>query len=243
MALPRFVVPAPELVGSEAVLVGRERHHLHVRRLRVGSAVMLTDGAGRERQGTVMRVERDRAVVRFIDTTIQSRESPLDITLAQAVVRPAKLDWIVEKSTELGVGAIALWTSERTQFTVSDQRIKRLQRIAEGAAKQCERNRVPRVSGPAGFADVSRLHGLRLLFSERDGQPLARMQLSADRPNAVLVVIGPEGGLTAAEHEQAQSAGMQLVGLGPRILRSETAAVVAIALCQFLWGDVCAASR
>ncbi len=202
---------------------------------------MLGDGAGRQRWGVVIRVDRHQAVIQLKDVQSPQRDSALHLTLAQALLKSDKLDWVIEKGTELGVSEFVLFTCERSLGRAGGNRQVRLARLARSAAQQCQRSRLPSITGPVSFEDViaRRSETLRLLFWEED-QPRRLTEVHRQRPDAssVLVVIGPEGGFSAAEAECAAAAGFQLVGLGPRILRAETAAVATASVCQFLWGDL-----
>ena len=234
---PRFLVSPELLSGSRAVLTGMEFHHLRVRRLHTGSEVILTDGRGHQRAGVLVVLERQQAVVALRPEEPPQRESRLRLVLAQAALKADKMDLIVEKATELGVSEILLFNCERSIGHPSPQRHARWQRIARGAMKQSQRSTAPSLVGPISFEQLlSRPEPLRLLFWE--GEFVASLADVNGAPEAILAVVGPEGGFSAAEIEQAAARGFHAVGLGPRTLRAETAALVAAALCQFLWGDL-----
>jgi 16S rRNA (uracil1498-N3)-methyltransferase len=186
-------------------------------------------------------LDRHRAVIHLGNTLSQQRESPLHLVLAQALLKADKLDLVIEKTTELGVTEVLIFTSDRTIGGASENRRSRWNRIAQSAAKQCQRSAVPRVEGPVPFdAVLDRCAGgLRLLLWEgfsHSGPGIARHQLQ-DRA-AVLAAVGPEGGFSPREVGRAAAAGFHIVGLAPRILRAETAAIAAVTLCQFFWGDL-----
>ncbi len=233
----RFLVSPERLSGSRAVLTGTELHHLRVRRLHAGSEVVLSDGLGHQRTGVVVALERQQAVVVLRPEEPPERESRLRLVLAQAALKADKMDLIVEKATELGVSEIVVFNCERSIGHPSPHRRARWQRIACGAMKQSQRSTAPALVGPISFEQLlSRPEPLRLLFWE--GEFVASLADVNGAPGAILAVVGPEGGFSAAEVEQASACGFHAVGLGPRTLRAETAAVVAAALCQFLWGDL-----
>ena len=169
------------------------------------------------------------------------RDSPLHLTLAQALLKSDKLDWVIEKGTELGVSEFVLFSCERTVSRPAGDRSARWTRLAHSAAQQCQRSRLPSITGPVSFEDVilHRREALRLLFWEQ-AQPEGLTEAHRQHPDtsSVLAVIGPEGGFSTADAQRAAAAGLQLVGLGPRILRAETAAVAAVSVCQLLWGDL-----
>ena len=241
MSVPRFVVHPEALHGTSAVLDGAELRHLRVRRLGIGSDVVLTNGRGQERPGVVVALDRHAAAIRFTADVPSTRESPIRIILAQALLKGDKLDLVIEKTTELGVSELLLFNSERSVGRVSAERQARWQRVARSAAKQSQRSVLPTIAGPMSFESVlqHQTDARRLLLWEASppgGWATAGGALEPGR--AVLVSVGPEGGFSAAEVERAAGAGVRIVGLAPRILRAETAAIVAVTLCQFLWGDL-----
>jgi 16S rRNA (uracil1498-N3)-methyltransferase len=238
---PRFLVAPEALSGAHAVLTGAQLRHLRARRLRVGSQLVLADGTGRQRHAVVISLDQHQAVIELSCEQTVQRDSTLHLTLAQALLKSDKLDWVIEKATELGVTDLVLFTCERTVGRVVGDRHARWMRLARSAAEQSQRNRLPSVAGPVSFEHViaRRSETLRLFFWEQQ-QSRGLAEFHRHHPNAssVLAVIGPEGGFSPVEAQGASAAGLHLVGLGPRILRAETAAVAAISLCQFLWGDL-----
>jgi 16S rRNA (uracil1498-N3)-methyltransferase len=240
VTFPRFLVAPEALSGPHAVLTGPQLRHLRARRLRVGSKLVLADGAGRQRCGIVISVDRHQAVIQISDDQSAQRDSALHLTLAQALLKGDKLDWVIEKATELGVSEFVLFTCERTLGRAAGDRHVRWTRLAHSAAQQCQRSRLPAIAGPVSFADViaRRSEALRLFFWEEQRGGLARVHRQHPGPSSVLAVIGPEGGFSAEEAQCARAAGFHIAGLGPRILRAETAAVAVATLCQFLWGDL-----
>jgi 16S rRNA (uracil1498-N3)-methyltransferase len=224
-----------------AVLTGAQLQHLRARRLRVGSPVVLADGTGRQRHGVVAAVARHQAVIEMTDEQTPQRESPLRLILAQALLKSDKLDWVIEKATELGVTELIVFTSERTVGRASGDRQARWLRVARSAAEQCQRSQLPRIAGPVTYDQLLAWPGeaLRLFFWEEQPRGnLAAVYRLRPRTSAVLVVIGPEGGFSVHEADQAAAQGFHIAGLAPRILRAETAAIAATTLCQFLWGDL-----
>ena len=241
MSLARFLVPSTALHGASCVLAGDTFRHFRARRLRVGSRLVLTDGAGTAREGVVVQVDRSRAVVDLSPVVAETRESPLHLVLAQGILKGDKLDLVVEKATELGVQQILFFTSERTVGRVTTERQARWARIACSAAQQSQRTTVPDVRGPVPLEDVLAYPptALRLLFWESTStNGLVGAHHRRSDASDVLVVVGPEGGFSSDEARRAAEAGFDVVGLSRRILRAETAAVVAVTLAQFLWGDL-----
>lgn len=237
--LPRFQIAAPVPVGAVVDLDGAELRHARVRRLAVGEAVALFDGAG---FACVARIEHvGRAALRARVEALRpprEAESPLALTLAVALPKGDTLEWVIEKATELGVSAIQPFSSTHTLAAPSAARQARWQHIARAAAKQCGRSVVPAVAAPLAFGAVLHLPGeVRLLFAERDAAHRLADIAPPTAPAGALLVVGPEGGFADAELAAAAAAGFHLVGLGPRILRADTAAIAATALCQARWGD------
>jgi 16S rRNA (uracil1498-N3)-methyltransferase len=240
MTRPRFVVSPSSLTGDRCELRGSEFRHLRVRRLRPGSSVNLTDGAGQERTATVLSIERDHAVFALQPVRAPAPEGRVRLVLAQSLLKSDRFDLVVEKATELGVDAILPFSSARTVAHGSSTRFARWTRIALSATKQSQRRTVPQLSAPATLADILArdVERLRLLLWEDapdGGSP--PMGLSRNRPTSILLVVGPEGGFTAAEAAAAVEHGFHLTRLGDRPLRSETAALAGLAVCQFLWGS------
>lgn len=235
--LPRFAIAAPAAVGDLVTLSPEEGRHARVRRLTVGERVALFDEAGHSCEGEVSAAGRDGITVRVTAVhPARAGESPLALTLAVGALKADKLDWVIEKATELGVTGLQPFTSTHTLAQPSGGRLARWQQIARSAAKQCGRSVVPVVAPPCDFAAVLRLPAASRLLLAEHGETVSLAAVSAASP--LLLVVGAEGGFTAAELDAARAAGFTLVGLGPRILRAETAAVTACALSQARWGDL-----
>jgi 16S rRNA (uracil1498-N3)-methyltransferase len=224
-------------------LEGAELHYLRdVLRLRRGARVEIFDGAGRSFDAELAAIGPGGADLVLRDASAQRHESPLELTLAVAVAKAAKLDWVVEKATELGVTRIIPFASERAIAAIErgTSRIERWRRIAAAAAAQSGRVRCPEVSATESFAGLMPLaasHDRALLFAAGGGDSLGdRDDERAIR--SIVVATGPEGGFSASEVTQAARAGFSLTTLGPRVLRAETAAIVAVALAQHRWGDL-----
>lgn len=236
----RFRAPRDELRRGRVRLRGAELHHLRdVLRLRPGARVGLFDGEGGNFLAEVSAVKKTEADLTVLRPLGEETESPLSLTLAMAIAKGTKLDWVIEKGTELGVSHFVPFTSKRTIPSPGDfaPRVARWRRIASAGAAQCGRTISPEVSAVTSLPKVLDVVAERkLFFWEAGGSPLARPPGEATR--SALLVTGPEGGFTADEAAQAEQAGFTLAALGPRILRAETAAVAAVTLAQFFWGDL-----
>jgi 16S rRNA (uracil1498-N3)-methyltransferase len=223
-------------------LEGAELHYLRdVLRLRRGARVEIFDGEGLSFLTELVAIGPSGAELALREPMAGGSESPLALTLAVAVSKASKLDWVVEKATELGVARIVPFASERTIAAVerATGRIDRWRRIASAAAAQSGRARCPEVVAIETFAQLLPLaatHDRSWLFSPGGGPPLAGPVGGAVR--SVVVVTGPEGGFSTREIAQAIEAGFALASLGPRVLRAETAAIAAVALAQHRWGDL-----
>ena len=237
--LPRFFIERLAAPGDAVALGADEAKHARVRRLGVGAPVSLFDGAGRSYLGRLESLSRESAVVRIVDALPErDGESPLDLVLVIGALKADRFDWVVEKATELGVSRIQPFISTHTLARPSHPRQERWQQIALAAAKQCGRSAAPAIAAPVDFPTVLRAPAaVRLLFAE-DGSGGHLDAVAHDSPGSLLAIVGAEGGFTADELAAARAAGCHLIGLGRRILRAETAALAAVALCQARWGDL-----
>ena len=245
--MARFFVPKKNIRDGRASVGGGELEHMRrVLRLGPGDRVVLFDDDGSEHEGTLAAYRADSAEIAIARSYRPERDSPLAITLAQALGKGDKLDLVVEKATELGVNAIMPFVCRRTvpQFgaDASRRRAERWRRIALAAAKQCGRTRVPEIHEPVDFGDIVRradAAALKLLFWEGERTlGLKALDEQTARPASLFIAVGPEGGFAPEEVGMATESGFHSVGLGRRILRTETAAIAAVALAQLLWGDL-----
>jgi 16S rRNA (uracil1498-N3)-methyltransferase len=223
-------------------LPAEQAHHVaHVLRLTPGAAVVVFDGRGREYPATIERMAKSVVTVRVGPARLVDRESPLVVTLAQGISSGERMDYTVQKAVELGAHAIQPLATERSVVRLSPERaVKRVahwQAIAVAACEQCGRNRVPAV---LPVATLSSWLGSLAADAQRLtlAPDSARTLREIGRPaGSVLLLVGPEGGLAPREYADAQAADFQSVRLGPRVLRTETAALAALAAMQTLWGD------
>lgn len=250
MMIPRFFCPPPLHAQRVVGLPEAAAHHaLRVLRLRAGDPVVLFDGKGGEYAGRL--VEAGRAVrVELGAWRDIERESPLRITLAQALPAGDKMDWIVQKAVELGAVRVVPLAAARSVVRLvgerAARRVEHWRQVAVSACEQCGRNRLPEVlpvldlrswlAGLAGLAEKQgETDGLRLLLSPGG----AALRLGEVSPRGgVALLIGPEGGLTDDESAAAAACGFRAVSLGPRILRTETAGLAALAALAALHGDL-----
>jgi 16S rRNA (uracil1498-N3)-methyltransferase len=241
MRLTRVYVEGPLTSGKRVKLEGNAASHVtRVLRLRVGTALTLFNGEGGEYEASIDKAAGGEVIVAVGAHAAHERESPLRVTLAQGVSRGERMDLVVQKATELGVTALAPVLTERSVVRLtaqqSDRKVNHWRAIAIAACEQCGRNRLPGIAAPQGHREFLRSvpGGMRVLLSPGGGVTLKDLA----RPDgAVTVLIGPEGGLTDEEEQAAVAAGFTAVRLGPRILRTETAAIAALALLQREFGD------
>ncbi len=238
--VPRFFAPLQLSLGAEIDLPERVARHCAVLRLRRGDAIVLFNGEGGESSAELTRVSRGDARARVISSQRPERESPLVIALAQCVSSGDRMDATLQKSTELGVSRIVPIASGRSIVRLSsdraDRRVAHWRNVVIAACEQCGRNRVPEIGtiiGFDGFLGQAATDGLRLLLAPDADRDLKQLE----PPSKVTLLVGPEGGLAPEERQRAERSGFIPVRFGPRVLRTETAPLAAIAAMQALWGD------
>ena len=242
--MPRFYPPTALAPHTTLNLPDNIIRHIHVLRLNAGDSITLFNGTGNDFAATLQEIGKRHAQCHITAQRQPENESPLKITLVQAISSGERMDFTLQKSVELGVASITPVLSERCvvrlQGERADKRVQRWQEIAVSACEQCGRDTVPPVRPILRLSDYLRQaaaeDGLKLLMSLQNAQSLREKQ-PAQRP--VYLLIGPEGGWTAAEEQAAVEAGFEAITLGKRVLRTETASLAAIAAMQTLWGDFC----
>jgi 16S rRNA (uracil1498-N3)-methyltransferase len=245
--MARFFLPAKNIEGRRGIIDGQELEHLRkVLRLGPGDHITVFDDRGSEHEAVIRSFTSGQGEIDIVRSYPVERESPLEITLAVGLTKGEKMDFVVEKATELGVQAIIPFVSTYTvpKFEESkiEKRSARWQKIALSAAKQCGRTRLPEILTLCEYGDLvqqSFPDSVKLLFWEKEAQrTLSEMRQAGTDARSVILTIGPEGGFSEKEADLAFEHGFSLISLGPRILRAETAAVTAVSLVQFLWGDL-----
>ena len=244
--MARFFLPRAEIHDNRATITGPEFNHLRVLRMRLGDRVILFDDAGWEHEGIICDLSQSRGAVEITRSYEIDNESPLKITLALSVTKGEKMDWVIEKATELGVHTIVPFVSGYTVPKLNErkaaQRRARWHNIALSAAKQCGRTRIPDILALTEFGDfveATSCDALRLLLFEKESQQgFTELEHTQTTVREVILMIGPEGGFSSQEASLALEHGFKLVRFGPRILRAETAAVAALSAVQLLWGDL-----
>ncbi|MEW6357321.1 MAG: 16S rRNA (uracil(1498)-N(3))-methyltransferase [Planctomycetota bacterium] len=229
----------PELAQSgEMEITGDEAHHItRVKRLGVGDRIVVFDGSGREAEAAIVEVAADQVVVRVEQPHEADREAGVAITLACAIPKGKRAEFMIQKCAELGVHTfipIECYRSVVNIHTRTDTKLAKWERICAEASKQSGRNRVMQVRPPHELADVLRLvpkHRLSLIATPwEDAAPLRSVLDAAGAVGSVLYLVGPEGGFTRTEIAEATRAGCKAVSLGASVLRTETAAVAGVAM-------------
>lgn len=241
MRIPRIYQAGPLSAGQSIELDETAFTHLvRVLRLTEGAPLTLFDGRGLEYSARLCEVGKKRAGAHIETALDPQRESALQLQVGQAISRGERMDFAVQKATELGITHFSPLFTERCEVRLNSQRQEKRQRhwqqIAISACEQSLRVQVPVVDEPQPLANW--LHSvnaeLKLVLHHHTAEPLGNLP----RPRSVALLIGPEGGLTEKEVEAATEAGFQPVAFGPRVMRTETAPVAAAAILQYLWGDL-----
>ncbi|PZW66979.1 16S rRNA (uracil1498-N3)-methyltransferase [Pseudomonas sp. URMO17WK12:I1] len=238
MRLSRFFIDAPLSLGQHELPEAQAHYIGRVLRHAAGDAVQLFDGSGQEFLGELIEVGKKSVRVELREQFAGQAESPLHIHLGQGLSRGERMDWAIQKVTELGAQEISPIISARCEVRLKDERTdKRMahwRQVAISACEQCGRSVIPVIHPPIVLGDWLQQTNadLKLVL-----HPVAEPLTSHAKPASLAFLIGPEGGLTDAEVEQAKGAGFHAARLGPRVLRTETAPVAGLAVAQHLWGD------
>lgn len=239
MDLPRFFLPPDQIRAPEVTLLDQDANHVaRVLRMRAGDTLFVLDGAGSLFHVRLTVVDKRETRGEIVSQEAATGELPVPVTLVQGMPKGEKFDWIIQKATELGVARIVPVVTERSVVRLSADRsqdkVRRWQAIAKEAAEQCERAKVPVVEAPlelGAWLKAPAAEGVvRLACLERHGgTPLARV-LDGTTAKAYEIVVGPEGGFSPTEVERLVASGARNVSLGSRILRTETASLMAISV-------------
>lgn len=239
--MPRFYCPQPLALGTVITLPDHVAHHVQVVRLTAGDRLTLFNGEGGEYTATISTIEKKRVTAEVKLFEPREIELPYAVTLAQALPEASKMDWIVEKAVELGVHAIQPLASQRCVVRLSAERVgKKLQHwqgVIVAASEQSGRNRLTTIAEPVDFNQWTQQQDLhvRVMLSPRAEQSLSDWARHHP-PQSVALMIGPEGGFTDVEEKLALTQGVLILSMGPRILRTETAGVAAVAALNAVWG-------
>jgi 16S rRNA (uracil1498-N3)-methyltransferase len=242
--MPRFYVPQPRIKNGILKVEGDEVRHIRkVLRLKAGDEVVVFDGSAKEYEGTIIEEDSTSVDIMIQNTLSSKSESPLEIALAQSLLKGEKMDYLIQKATELGVKQIIPFLSSRTVPLLEEsrrlRRYDRWKRIAIEASKQCGRGIVPQIDPLQDFVEMVQAvspDSLRLILWEKEGVRLK--EISMGLKQKIFFIVGPEGGFTQEEIEKAQREGFIPVNLGRRILRSETSSLCLLSILQYEYGDI-----
>jgi len=248
MGLPRFFVDTPLAPNTTVTLPEAVTRHIHVLRLAVGDDVCLFDGSGNEFRARLDAINKRDAAASLTDATQPDTEARYAITLAQGIAGGDKMDWLIEKAVELGVNAVAPLQTERAVVRLSGERaakrVQHWQALVQAACEQCGRARVPVVAPVATLrewlAAGQSNDAPRVLLSPRGTQSLTQWAVQSRtriEGSGIVLLIGPEGGLSPDEEALAEAAGFLPLTLGRRILRTESAALVAVSALHAVLGE------
>lgn len=243
MSAPRFYCPPPLPLNTQYELPPEAAHHAsRVLRMRVGDAVQIFDGIGNVLDATIHNIQGKHVVLGNLQTSMTETEQNLKIVLAQAMCSSEKMDWIVQKAVELGASEIWPIQTQRSVARLNglraEKRTEHWRQVAIAACEQCGRNSLPIIQPPQEFYswlnDMKNDQGSKLILLPGGATTIHNQPAPQQR---ITLLIGPEGGFTHDESNIAQQTGFVPVLLGPRILRTETAAIACITAIQTLWGD------
>lgn len=241
MRIPRFYLSETLHVGQSLDLPAETfRHAIQVLRLAVGEELILFNGSGGEYRARLSAVSKRSATAQIAAFNPEDSESPLAITLVQAMLKPDKMDFALQKAVELGVTVLQPLITQRSVVRVAadkaDKKMQHWQGVIIAACEQAGRTRLPHLHEPLALTDyLARASGTRLILAPGN---FPRFQQLADPVAPLAVLIGPEGGFTDDEVAQCLQAGVTPVSLGTRILRAETASTAVLAILQQRYGDL-----
>jgi len=241
--MPRFHVPQALAAGQQLELPSEVAHHINVVRMGPGDTLTLFNGDGGEYTAVLTEVQKKKAWAEVKVFTPREAELPFAVTLAQALPEGTKMDWIIEKAIELGVAGIQPLAARRCVVRLSAERAeKKLEHwngIVVSASEQCGRNRLAAVAAPLEFRDWISQQDLhkRVILTPRATESLA--DWARHQPaQALSIMVGPEGGFSDEEEAEALRRGALPLSIGPRVLRTETAALAAVSILSAAWGGI-----
>ena len=240
--MPRFFVDKEYINEEKIIISGSDAHHI-ARSLRMaeGDAVTVSDGEGAEYECILSRIRDEECECKILEKVQSERESPVYITLFMAYPKGDKLEVVIQKAVELGASRIVPFESsrciKRPKAEKQDKQLARLKKIAEEAAKQCGRARIPEVAAPLSFdkmlAEMKKSDLPLLCYEDERGTNIKEALRGAEKHSSIAVIVGSEGGFSEAEANAAREAGAVAVSLGKRILRCETAPSFALSAIAY----------
>ena len=239
--MSRFFIPPESIKGNNIIINGREAHHiLDVMRLEISDRIVAFDGTGKEYVGLIKNISRNSLTVEITETRTPTRKEVFEITLLQAIPKKEKMDYIIEKSTELGVHSIVPVITQRTIPNWNEPKrlsqVKRWEKIAKEAAKQCGRRDIPAISAISKFADAVKNFAdfnMRLIAILSDDALPIKDAMAGFKSGRIAIAIGPEGDFTLEEARAAKACGFKAISLGSRILKSDTAGLALLSILNY----------
>lgn len=240
MRVPRFYQPTPLIVDTLISLDDNCVQHIaRVLRMKPNEAIILFNGDGCEYTGNLVEVEKRRVSVQITTCNTPARISPLNIQVGQSISRGDRMDYAIQKTTELGMNTLTPLISDRCEVKLKADRLEKKQQqwqqLAISACEQSLRTNIPNINNPTTLDEwITNCDAqVKLVLHHHSVKPLG----DYEKPASVALLVGPEGGLTQREVDLAISHGFQPVTFGPRVMRTETAPVAALSVLQYLWGD------
>lgn len=240
--MQRYFIDPHQWNDQEVIITGDDVHHIvKVMRSAEGDEILVSDGKGRVAQARIKRLEQKEVRADIVQILDEQREMPIRVTIGQGLPKADKMEWIIQKGTEMGAYAFLPFSSERTIVKLDEKKegkkLERWQKIAKEAAEQSHRSVLPQVGSPATFKTIlaqSQAYSARVIAYEQESAVgLKEVLNTLSTGDSLLVLIGPEGGFSAEEVAQAKQAGFVSVQLGPRILRTETASQYVLACVSY----------
>lgn len=223
------------------------KHIGRVLRLSKEDCIEICDGKNHDYIGKIVSLEKSEIIVNILEKGLSKTEPPVNITLFQGIPKSAKMDMIIQKCTELGINKIVPVNTERTIVQLKDKKaegkkIERWQKVADAAAKQCKRGKIPTIDYPISFEEMINEiseYNLKIIpYEQEENTGIKRLLKSKKGYESIAIIIGPEGGFEKSEIKLAKDNGVIPVTLGPRILRTETAGFVALSILMYEIGDL-----
>lgn len=243
--MSKFFVEKNQITDTSIEIIGADVNHIvKVLRAKVGDELLICDGEGQNYDAVIESASKDSVLCNIIRSYPCETEPDVKVTLYQGLPKQGKMEWIIEKCTEIGVHTIVPVQMSRSVVKLTKEqaqkKLERWQKTAEGAAKQCGRGQIPNIQMPISIADLSKavLPDFLLLPYEDEQVNDVKTALMNSKTTSAGIFIGPEGGFAPVEVEQLKALGAKTVTLGPRILRTETAGLVAISLLLYEWDEM-----
>lgn len=242
MRCPRIYTPQSLIANTTLPLDSEAAHHVaRVLRMQSGDELILFNGEGGEYRATITSADKKSVQVQLRECEANERESSLAIHLGIAISKGERMDWVIQKATELGVTQITPLQTERVEVRLNNEReekkLSHWQAVAISACEQCQRNRIPTIHSPqllSAWLDSVEAEAKFVLHHRSE----VALDTYAEKPKSVALLIGPEGGLSDLEITLAEKKNFAPLRLGPRVMRTETAPIAALSILQFMWGDL-----